>query len=132
MVFSPDLHVSSGTLVLSEGTLRHMKENQSAVRLLHFLSVAFLVATYVMVSNPILRWPGAGALIKSGRCSLQVFCIGAVLSVLLNLFVAVEEPFVFERLILDRVASVLIASIATALMRSRLDRRPVVSRTLKG
>jgi hypothetical protein len=85
-----------------------------------------------MVSNPILRWPGAGALIKSGRCSLQVFCIGAVLSVLLNLFVAVEEPFVFERLILDRVASVLIASIATALMRSRLDRRPVVSRTLKG
>lgn len=122
-VFSVELHINLDMLTLSDETLRHMKENLSAIRLLHFLSVAFLVATYVKMSNPILSWPGASAIIKSGRCSLQVFCLGAVLSVLLNLLVAVQEPLVFERLILDWLAILIIASIATVMMRSRPDRR---------
>jgi hypothetical protein len=126
VVLSPDFHWNSDTLALSDATLRHMKENLSVIRLVHFLSVAFLVATYVKASNPILNWPGASAIIKTGRCPLQVFCLGAVLTVVLNLFVAVEEPIVFERLILDCVVILLIALMATALMRSRLDRRQSV------
>ena len=98
-----------------------MKENLSAIRLVHFLSVAFLVAIFVRPNSPILHWPGASALIKSGRCSLQVFCAGAVMTVLLNLFIAVEAPPAWERLILDCLAIMLIASMATALMRSRLE-----------
>ena len=66
---------------------------------------------------------GAGAIIKSGRSSLQVFCLGAVLSVMLDLFVAVERPGGIERVILDCAAILLIAWIATALIRWRPDRR---------
>ena len=79
-------------LMFTDATLRHMKENLSPLRLLHFLSVALLVATYVKKDNPVLTWPGASVVIKSGRSSLQVFCLGAILTVLLNLFVAVERP----------------------------------------
>ena len=114
-----------GVLTWSNATLDQMKANLSAIRLVHFLSVAFLVAICVRPSSPILRWPGASAIITSGRCSLQVFCAGAVLSVLLNLFIAVEAPPAWERLILDCLAIMLIASMATALMRSRLNYRPV-------
>jgi hypothetical protein len=95
-----------------------MKENLSAIRLVHFFSIAFLVAICVRPSSPILGWPGASAIIKSGRCSLQVFCAGAVLSVVLNLFVAIEKPFALERLIFDCLTITLIASMATALVRS--------------
>ena len=106
----------------------HMqKQNLCALRLVHFLSVALIVATYMKPSSPVLSWPGASVIIKSGRCSLQVFSLGAVLSVLLNLFIAVEKPFVFERLILDSAAILLTASIATVLMSSRPDRGQVLS-----
>ena len=116
-----------GTLAVSDATLSQMKENLSAIRLLHFLSVAFLVAICVGPRSPILNWPGAGAIINSGRSSLQVFCLGAILSVVLNLFVAVAQPNGIERVILDCAAILLIAWIANALMRSRLGRRQTLS-----
>ena len=118
-------HLDLGMLAWSSETLSQMKENLSAIRLVHFLSVAFLVAIFVRPNSPILHWPGASALIKSGRCSLQVFCAGAVVSVFLNLFIAAEAPPAWERLILDCLAIMLIASMATALMRSRLEHQPV-------
>jgi len=43
----------------------------------------------------------ADALIKSGRSSLQIFCAGAILTVIVNLIVAVDRPSGIERLILD-------------------------------
>ena len=113
-----------GPLAMSDATVSRMKENLSAIRLLHFLAVAFLVAIWVRPSSPILRAPGAAVIIKSGRSSLQVFCLGAILTVMLNLFVAVERPDGIERVILDGAVIAFIAWIATALMRRRLDRRP--------
>jgi hypothetical protein len=107
------------------GSIFQMKENLSAIRLVHFLSVAFLVAIFVRPNSPIFHWPGASALIKTGRCSLQVFCAGVVLSVLLNLFIAVEAPPAWERIILDCLAIMLIASMATALIRSRHEHQLV-------
>jgi hypothetical protein len=117
------LHVDVDWLTLSDPTLHHMKENLSALRLLHFLSIAFLVATYFKRDNPVLSWPGADAIIKSGRSSLQVFCMGAIFTVLLNLVVAVEQPILIERLVLDGAAIFLIGLTAILLMRSRLERR---------
>jgi hypothetical protein len=106
-------------LAPSDATLLHMKSNLSAIRLLHFLSVAVLIATYVKKNNALLSWPGASAIIKSGRCSLQVFCLGAIISVAFNLFVAVAAPFLMERLMLDVATVFAIASIATLLVRHR-------------
>ena len=116
-----------GTLAMSDATLSHMKENLSAIRLLHFLAVAFLVAICVRPSSPILSLPGARAIIKSGRSSLQVFCLGAILSVMLNLFVAVEQPGGIERVTLDCAAILLIAWFATVWVRSRPDGRQVTN-----
>jgi hypothetical protein len=93
------------------------KENLSPVRLTHFLSVAFLVSTYVRADNSIFRNPVAGAVIKSGKCSLQVFCLGALVTVVLNLFVAIEGSSAFERLIMDGAALALIALTAIRLSR---------------
>ena len=109
-------------LALSDATLLHMKANLSAIRLLHFLSVTVLVATYVKKSSSFLNWPVADAVIKSGRCSLQVFCLGAIISVVLNLFVAVDAPLLVERLLLDGAAVFSIALTVTLLMKRRQER----------
>jgi hypothetical protein len=126
-VYASRHHLDLGMFAWSDATLVQMKENLSAIRIVHFLSVAFLVAIFVRPTSPILHWPGASAIIKSGRCSLQVFCIGAILSVLLNLFIAIEAPPAWERLILDLLTILLIASLAIALMRSRLEHPPANS-----
>jgi hypothetical protein len=116
-------YLSLGALAGSDATRAQMKESLAAIRLLHFLSVAFLVAKYVRPSSPILSWPGAGTIIQSGRSSLQVFCVGAILSVMLNLFVAVVGPGRIGRVILDCAAILLIAWIANVLMQLRPDHR---------
>jgi hypothetical protein len=116
-------YLSLGTLAGSDATRAQMKESLSAIRLLHFLSVALLVAMCVRPSSPILSWPGAGTIIKSGRSSLQIFCVGAVLSVMLNLFVAVAGPDRFERVILDCAAILLVAWIASVLWQLHPDYR---------
>ena len=90
-------------LAWSDATFVQMKVNLSAIRLVHFLSVAFLVAICVGPNSPILSWPGARTIIKSGRSSLQVFCLGAILTVILNLLIAVEGPGGIERVTLDWV-----------------------------
>jgi hypothetical protein len=125
-------HLDLGMFAWSDATLVHMKENLSPIRLVHFLSVAFLVAIFVRPSSPILHVPGASAIIKSGRCSLQVFCVGAVVSVLLNLFIAIQAPPGWERLVLDCLTIPLIALMAIALTKSRLAHQPVGSSAPSG
>lgn len=80
------------------------------------------LALYMIIFDHI---PGAGAIIKSGRSSLQVFCLGAVLTVILNLFIAVEGPGGIARVILDCATILLIAWIATVWVRSRPDGRQI-------
>jgi hypothetical protein len=53
---------------ISDATYVHMKENLSAIRLFHFVSVAVLVAAY---NDLILRWSGAGVVARVGRFSLE-------------------------------------------------------------
>lgn len=103
-----------------------MGETLPPIRLLHFLSVAFIVATYMKPNSPVLTWPGASTIIRTGRCSIQVFSIGAVLSVLFNLFVAVGKPSILERIVLDCAVILFIASISTVLTRSHPVRRQVL------
>ena len=111
---------------MSEITYAHMKENLSAVRLLHFLSVALLVATYVRSSNPIFRWSGAVVVTRTGRCSLEVFSMSAILSVVLNIIVVVYHPSVLERLGLDGTAILLMALTAVALSEFRRRRKRAI------
>jgi len=101
-------------LRMSGTTYVHMKEDLSVVRLLHFLSVALLVATYVTSSTPILRWSGAVVVARTGSCSLEVFSLSAVLSVVLNIVVVAYHPSVLEKLGLDGIAILLMVLTAFA------------------
>jgi len=110
---------------LSGITYVHMKENLSAVRLLHFLSVALLVATYVSVSNPIFRWFGAAAVTRTGRWSLEVFSLSIILSVVLNIIVVIYHPSVLEKLGLDSIAISSMALVAFALSEFRKRKQAI-------
>jgi hypothetical protein len=58
------------------------KTNLSWLRLVHFLAVALVVVHLVRADNPFFRWRGVRPIILCGQQSLQVFCLGILLSVL--------------------------------------------------
>jgi hypothetical protein len=99
----------------SPADFQRMKERLSPVRLAHFLSVAFLVATYIQDRSPFFNWPVARMVIQTGRHSLEVFCISAILSVLLNLTASIVHLSILEKLLLDCCAIFVVLLIVGAL-----------------
>jgi hypothetical protein len=47
---------------------------------LHLIALAVVVTRFLPADSPILQWRSLAPLIKCGQNSLQVFCIGIVLS----------------------------------------------------
>ena len=95
------------------------KDNLSADRLLHFLSIALLCSTYVKSNNRILRWQPAAIVIRTGQCSLEMFSMGSILSVLLTLNNVLRHPSPLEKVALDCVAVLLMALTAVVLTQNR-------------
>jgi len=58
------------------------KTNLVPIRLLHFLALALVVVHFASADSRFLRWRLARPLILCGQHSLQVFCLGILLSVL--------------------------------------------------
>jgi hypothetical protein len=58
------------------------KSNLAPLRLISFLALAVTVAHFVGRDSGVLRWRVAQLIIRCGQHSLQVFCLGIVLSVL--------------------------------------------------
>jgi hypothetical protein len=58
------------------------KSNLAPLRLISFLALAVTVAHFVGRDSGVLRWHVAQLIIRCGQHSLQVFCLGIVLSVL--------------------------------------------------
>jgi hypothetical protein len=56
------------------------KTNLAPYRVLHFVALAIVVTRFLPAKSPMLQWPALTPLIKCGQNSLQVFCIGIVLS----------------------------------------------------
>jgi hypothetical protein len=108
---------------LSDVTISHMKENASVVRLAHFLSVALLVATYFKSSDWIFGNRASAVIIETGRFSLEVFCLCAIIDVLLNLWVLIGYPTTLNRIVLDCAAFGLIVLVVMAMARRREQRR---------
>jgi hypothetical protein len=90
------------------------KANLAVLPLLHFFSVALLVATYLKASNPIFRWTGARPFTAAGRNSLELYSLSAVLSVLVAIIVASENVSGVGKLGLDSIAIMVMAFTATA------------------
>ncbi len=58
------------------------KSNLAPLRLVSFLALAVTAAHFVGRDSGVLRWRAAQLIIRCGQHSLQVFCLGIVLSVL--------------------------------------------------
>jgi hypothetical protein len=56
------------------------KTNLAPYRIMHLMAIAIVVTRFLAVDSPILQWRLSAALIKGGKNSLEVFCIGIVLS----------------------------------------------------
>jgi hypothetical protein len=56
------------------------KTNLAPYRIAHLLALAVVMTRFLPADSPILRWRLLTPLIKCGQNSLQVFCIGIVLS----------------------------------------------------
>jgi hypothetical protein len=56
------------------------KTNLAPYRVVHLIAVAVVVARLLAADSPILRWRLSAPAIKCGQNSLEVFCIGIVLS----------------------------------------------------
>jgi hypothetical protein len=96
-----------------------MKENLSALRLVHFLSVALLVTIYFHPDSAFLKWRISSPVIKAGMHSLEVFSLTLVLDVLENLILIPVNPSISGRLAMDGVAFLFMALTAFALAHRR-------------
>jgi hypothetical protein len=56
------------------------KTNLAPCRVVHLIAVAVVVTRFLAVESPILKWRLSAPAIKCGQNSLEVFCIGTVLS----------------------------------------------------
>jgi hypothetical protein len=56
------------------------KTNLAPYRVVHFIALAVVVTRLLPLDSPMLRWRALAPLIQCGRRSLQVFCLGVVLS----------------------------------------------------
>jgi hypothetical protein len=56
------------------------KTNLAPYRIVHLIALAIVVTRFLPADSPVLRWRSLKPLIRCGKNSLQVFCIGIVLS----------------------------------------------------
>jgi hypothetical protein len=56
------------------------KTNLAPYRIVHLIALAIVVTRFLPADSPVLRWRPLTPLIRCGQNSLQVFCIGIVLS----------------------------------------------------
>jgi hypothetical protein len=56
------------------------KTNLAPYRIVHLIALAIVVTRFLPAHSPVLRWRSLTPLIRCGQNSLQVFCIGIVLS----------------------------------------------------
>jgi hypothetical protein len=56
------------------------KTNLAPYRVMHLIALAVVVTRFLPVDSPVLQWRSLAPLIRCGRNSLPVFCLGIVLS----------------------------------------------------
>ena len=103
-------------------TWASMKCHLSAMRLVHFLSIALLVSVYVREDSPWLNWAIVSPITKTGMRSLEMFSLSIVLTTVVNIIVLIEDPSLPYRLGMDGFVFILLACAAIALYRLRESR----------
>ena len=87
---------------------------RDGIRLIHFLSVVILINHYVGPRSKFLQW-GHGLMVSAGRWSLEVFSIGAVLSVAGTIVLLLHQQTLFETIALNAALILISALFVVAL-----------------
>jgi len=104
------------TLQIAPDAYTSMRRNLSSIRLLHFLSVALLVATYFRSTSTLLRLSISFPLICSGKRSLELYSLSMVLNTLANIAVLAYHPPYLVQLAIDVFGISVITMTAIALV----------------
>jgi hypothetical protein len=91
------------------------KSNLAPLRLISFLALAVTVAHFVGRDSGVLRWRVAQLIIRCGQHSLQVFCLGIVLSVLGYILLTFFRDNILTQLGIDLAGIVAMMGIAVLL-----------------
>jgi hypothetical protein len=91
------------------------KSNLAPLRLISFLALAVTVAHFVGRDSGVLGWRVAQLIIRCGQHSLQVFCLGIVLSVLGYILLTFFRDDVLTQLGIDLAGIVAMMGIAVLL-----------------
>ena len=91
------------------------KSNLAPLRLISFLALAVTVAHFVGRDSGVLRWRVAQLIIRCGQHSLQVFCLGIVLSVLGYILLTFFRDNILTQLAIDLAGIVAMMGIAVLL-----------------
>ena len=118
---SPHFGFDVEWLNISPSTLVEMKTNLSALHLIHFLSVAFLVNRYLGPTSPLLQWPIFAPVIQIGARPLEIYSLTVVLSVLAHILVRVFHPALQSKILMDGVIFVFMTLTAAILPRPKIS-----------
>ena len=104
-----------GLLLRELSPLVEDKSNLAPLRLVSFLALAVTVAHFVGRDSSVLRWRVAQLIIRCGQHSLQVFCLGIVLSVLGYILLTFFRDDILTQLGIDLAGIVTMMGIAVLL-----------------
>ena len=104
-----------GLLLRELSPLVEDKSNLAPLRLVSFLALAVTAAHFVGRDSRVLRWRAAQLIIRCGQHSLQVFCLGIVLSVLGYILLTFFRDNILTELAIDLTGIVAMIGIAALL-----------------
>jgi hypothetical protein len=96
--------------------------NEPVFKLVDFLAVAYLVASYVKRASPLLESGWCRPFVVCGRRSLQTFCVGAVLSMLCTAYVQAVHPGIPMQVLTGVLGWALMAGLAAVSLRIRSEK----------
>jgi len=103
------------------------KTNLAPYRVVHLMALAIVVTRFVPADSPIQQWRALTPLIKCGQNSLQVFCIGIVLSFCAHVAIEMSLNSLWVQIFVG-VTGILFMT-ASAYMWSKRQHRVLLSRT---
>jgi hypothetical protein len=106
------------------------KTDLAPIRLLHFLALAIVVVRLTAPDAPLLRWRVMEPIIRCGQYSLQIFCLGILLSVTGHFVLGQWNDSLSAQLAINAAGFVLMIGAATLIDWYRtIDRTTAPGRT---
>ncbi|MFB9263772.1 OpgC domain-containing protein [Bradyrhizobium erythrophlei] len=102
------------------------KTNLAPYRVVHFVALAVVVVRFTPADSPILKWRALAPLIKCGQSSLQVFCVGILLSFCAHAAIELSRDSLWVQFLVGGAGILLMTAVAYCWTSSR-QRDPVLA-----